>query len=195
MPPRAEARADPKLEGNHPSPLIIAAPGAADAFEFLGRGLQDRSFRPQLSAGPAAAPQGGPWWTPPLRPPRGSAAMRRGMNQRKCSCSLSLSRSSLRVAGVPQTQPPSLNGALPRRAEDTRPWPLHLPGGGPPKWSGVAAVPTFMCLGPSFDQAPPTRPPREQPPPTGTGASSWPSRITGCNRAERLLEETEGSTA
>ena len=96
------------------------------------------------SPGPAAAPHSGPWWTPPLRPPRGSAAVRRGMNQRKCSCSLSLSRSSLRVAGVPQTQPPSLNGSLPRRAESTRHGALHLPGGGPPKWSGVAAAPTLF---------------------------------------------------
>ena len=86
------------------------------------------------------------------------------MNQRKCSCSLSLSRSSLRVAGVPQTQPPSLNGSLPRRAESTRHGALHLPGSGPLQWSGVAAVPTFVCLGPSFDQAPPTRPHREAPP-------------------------------
>src|SRR5207247_16270 len=39
-----------------------------------------------------------------LPPPRGCAAVRRGVNQGKCSCSLSLSQSSLRVAAVPQTQ-------------------------------------------------------------------------------------------
>ena len=40
----------------------------------------------------------------PLRPPRGCAAVRRGVNQGKCSCSLSLSEPVQRVAAVPQTQ-------------------------------------------------------------------------------------------
>src|SRR5260370_5918829 len=46
---------------------------------------------------------------------------------------------------------------------------LPVTGGRPASVERRCRSPDLLCLGPSFDQAPPTRPPRQQPPPTGTG--------------------------
>src|SRR3981081_3611340 len=71
-----------------------------------------------------------------------------------------------------------------RRPSNAAPLPKRLPpppeerhpAGSPPITGGRPASVERRCrrpspssLGPSFDQAPPTRPPREHPPPTGTG--------------------------
>src|SRR5437660_403525 len=116
------------------------------------------------------------------------------MNQRKCSCSLSLSRSSLRVGGVPQTQPPSLNGPLPRREKGARPWPLHLPGGGPPKWSGVAAVLPFCVLGRRLTKR---RPPGhlENTAPHRNGGVEVPFPYHRLQSSREAARRDEGSTA
>src|SRR2546423_6576559 len=101
-------------------------------------------------------------------PPRGNAAVRRGTNQRKCSCSLSEPvqptgrRRPSNAAPLLKRLPPPPGRRHPARCPP-------FTGGRPASVERRCRSPDLVCLGPSFDQAPPTRPPREQPPPHRNG--------------------------